>query len=39
MQISQHHRHRYPKKHDPAVVMEVPIKKSRINTGSKLGIH
>ena len=34
-----HHNHRNPKKHDPAVVMEVPVKESPIHTGSKFGYH
>jgi hypothetical protein len=34
-----HHDHCNPKKHDPAVVMQVPVKESPIHTGSKFGDH
>ena len=34
-----HHDHRNPKKHDPAVVMQVPVKESPIHTSSRFGDH
>ena len=34
-----HHDHRNPKKHDPAVVMQVPVKESSTHTSSKFGDH
>jgi len=32
-----YHNHRNPKKDDPAVVMQVPVKESPIHTSSKFG--
>jgi hypothetical protein len=33
------HNQRNPKKHDPAVVMQVPVKESSTHTSSKFGDH
>jgi hypothetical protein len=34
-----HHNHRNPNKHDPSVLMQVPVKESPIHTSSKFGDH
>jgi len=34
-----HHNHRNPNKHDPSVLMQVPVKESPIHTSSRFGDH